>query len=267
MATLLELYSQQAEEARTGNIKRQKAVESIFDEIIKRYRPGGEFGKSYLQQLGAQKTRDVGAVSQSDISRGLFGIRPYGQEWESTVGAPSRLKLEDLMMERLSTAQLGKAEFLQKIEQPYPDYNSLMQTEASRASILQPRTFTRTYGGTYGASSFPDMFSIGGGGGGTAPNTSGSLDAQNQAALAERKRRAEAAIQPSTTTVSQSQIYSDLLAGEQAAAKQTATQTNSLQQSVLAKEDKPPSWTGNYSTWKKAMDEYNKRHGLPLTGY
>jgi len=143
MATtsLLDMYSKMANEAKTSNLARQKAVEAIFDEVISRYRPGGSFGQSYLKQLERQKVQDVSGAQQSDISSGLYGLRNRGNEWESTIGSSSRLKLEDLLMERLSTAQLGKASFLQSIENPYPDYNLLTQAYSSAA---RTPTTTRT---------------------------------------------------------------------------------------------------------------------------
>jgi len=123
-------------EARSANEARQGRIESIFDEVIARYGPGGSFGKSYLQQLGAQKTRDVGAETQGMISSGLYGTTTTAGipgKWEAEVGAPARLKLEDLMMERLSSAQLGKASFLERIQEPYPDYSALTQASAAGA--------------------------------------------------------------------------------------------------------------------------------------
>lgn len=136
MPTIEELiaqYSEREEEARAANIRRQEQVTSIFDEIIARYGPGGTYGAAAEALLGQQKIRDVGAVTQRDITRGLYGIRPYEQEWEAAVGAPARLRLEDIKMERLSQAQLGKAGFLERIEEPYPDYGALMQAVSAQA--------------------------------------------------------------------------------------------------------------------------------------
>ena len=138
MAGLLEeKFAQMSSEAKESNIERQKRIEAIFDEIIARYQPGGTFGKSYLQQLREQKVRDVGAETQSLISSGMYGTTTTAGlpgKWEAEVGAPARLKLEDVQMERLSSAQLGKASFLERIEEPYPDYNALMQASAAAAS-------------------------------------------------------------------------------------------------------------------------------------
>jgi len=41
---LIEQFSTKETEARASNIKRKEAIESIFDEIIARYGPGGTYG-------------------------------------------------------------------------------------------------------------------------------------------------------------------------------------------------------------------------------
>ena len=111
-------------QARAANEKRYAQAMAIYDEIITRYQPGGGFGKAALGQLEERKERDVGAETQAQISGGLFGTTAQaglGTKWEAEVGAPARLKLEDIMMERLSQAQLGKAGFIERREDVYPD--------------------------------------------------------------------------------------------------------------------------------------------------
>jgi hypothetical protein len=130
-------FTKIAQQQLTSNTKRQAQIESIIDEVIARYQPGGTFGKSYLQQLEGQKVRDVGAGTQQLISSGLYGTTTTAglpAKWEAEVGASARLKLEDIQMERLSQAQLGKASFLERIQEPYPDYSALMQASAAGAS-------------------------------------------------------------------------------------------------------------------------------------
>ena len=114
----------QYKEALAANEKRYAQAMAIYDEIISRYSPGGGFGKAALGQLEEQKVRDVGEETQAQISGGLFGTSVtagLGTKWESEVGAPARLRLEDIMMERLSQAQLGKAGFIERREDVYPD--------------------------------------------------------------------------------------------------------------------------------------------------
>lgn len=135
MPSIYEDYARLADQARLANLKRKEQVESIFDEIIQRYGPGGSFGAGYEAQLGRQKVQDVGTAEQRDISSGLFGLRDRGGEWEATTGAESRLRLEDLRMERLSQAQTGKAGFLERIEEPYPDQGALGQYAQAQATV------------------------------------------------------------------------------------------------------------------------------------
>ncbi len=185
--------------ARAANERRYAQAMSIYDEIIKRYQPGGTFGKAALGQLETQKVRDVGAETQQMISSGLYGTTTTAglpQKWESEVGAPSRLRLEDIMMERLSQAQIGKAGFIERREDVYPNVGAMagfaQQTAAARPSAPQKSL-----------ASFMSGFDVRNrGGGGTTSGAGQSplqlrLATENRArAEAERERRAQ-----TTTTV------------------------------------------------------------------
>jgi hypothetical protein len=164
MASLLEQLQAQKQAAKAANLKRYEQAMAIYDEIISRYRPGGEFGRAALGQLEKRKIRDVGKETQQLISSGLYGtttMAATGRRWEESVGGPERLKLEDIQMQRLSEAQIGKAGFIERREDIGPDYGMIAQL-ASQVGAAPQRTVTREYGRTYGASSFPDMFSIAG---------------------------------------------------------------------------------------------------------
>lgn len=109
---LLKDYEARVEEMQTTEAERYGKALAIYDEIISRYRPGGEFEKKYLGQLQKQKKREVASSTQSLASRGLYGTTlaaGLGRQWEEEVGAPARLELEDVLMQRLSSAQIGKA--------------------------------------------------------------------------------------------------------------------------------------------------------------
>jgi hypothetical protein len=159
---LLAQMQASAEESRLANIKRQQQVEAIFDEIIARYGPGGTYGAAAEALLEKRKVGDVGMGAQRLISSGLYGTEVGGgleRAWEAEVGAPARLQLEDIKMQRLSEAQIGKAGFLENIEQPYPDYGLIMQY------LAQAGAGGGGGGGVYG----------GYGGGGTAADWKGAL--------------------------------------------------------------------------------------------
>ena len=136
--TLADLYAQfqtQEEEARAANLERQRRIENIFETQLGMYAPGGPFEKAALAELAKTKIRDVSAAEQRDISSGLFGLRSRGTEWESAVGMPSRLRLEDIMQQRRSAVLSSQAGFLERIQTPYPDYSALIQAFAAQGSM------------------------------------------------------------------------------------------------------------------------------------
>lgn len=213
---LLNLFEKREESTRLSNLSRKDQVSKIYSDIIKRYEPGGAFGAGYEEQIQRQKVSDVGATAQRDISRGLYGIQPYEQEWEATTGASARLKLEDIRMERLSGAQSGMASFLERIEEPGPDYSSLLAASQSQGS------------GGGGGSSYgqyrplPTLAGRGSSGPSYAAGKSPlqlQLATRNQAALEEREKRSAAAGEASKGTV---------YTAEQAEAARTQTTPEAL---------------------------------------
>jgi len=133
---ILASFEKAQETATAANQKRYEQALAIYDEIIGRYGPGGTFMAGAEAELGRVKERDVSAEMAHSVSTGMYGTtRPgtAGRRWEAEVGAPSRLKLEDLRMERLSQAQIGKAGAVERVEDTYPDY-SMMAGLMSQAS-------------------------------------------------------------------------------------------------------------------------------------
>lgn len=126
---------QKEQAAKLENMKREDQITAIYDEIIRRYQPGGSFQQAGLAELEKQKKMDVGKSAQQMISGGLFNTEAaagLGRQWEATVGSGARLSLEDLMMGRLSSAQMGKANFLNSIESQYPDTSALQNAELAQ---------------------------------------------------------------------------------------------------------------------------------------
>lgn len=196
--------TQEYEAARAANERRYTQAMSIYDEIIKRYQPGGTFGQAALGQLEKQKVRDVGTETQQMISSGLYGTTTTAglpSKWEAEVGAPSRLRLEDIMMERLSQAQIGKAGFIERREDVYPDVGGY--AGYAQQTAAKPSTW-----GQYDPNYMTSLFGGGGGrGGGTAAGQSPlqlRLAAQNrERAEAEKERRAGTATTVGAGTYSQ----------------------------------------------------------------
>jgi len=197
---LLGQVQRAGEQARTANLKRYQEAMAIYDKIIARSRPGGAFERRGLAEIGRARVRGVGQETQQLISSGLYGTTTMagaGRRWEAEVGAPARGRLEDIMEQRVTAAQQAKAGFIERREDVYPDVSAYAQYAGAAAA--QPRTTTRTYGGTYGASSFPDMFAIPGeaGAASTAAPTAAPTAVYGagtyEATMAERQRRRQAA--------------------------------------------------------------------------
>jgi len=111
--------------ARRANLRREKEIRGYYDEMVGLYAPGGEFGKGYEAQLERAKTKDVATGTQQLISSGLYGTTTaagLGQTWEENVGAPARLRLEDLRMQKYADILGQKASFVERIQNEYPDY-------------------------------------------------------------------------------------------------------------------------------------------------
>ena len=124
-------FGQAAEKARVANIARQKRIEAMYSEMMARVKPGGVFEKRGLAGIERARVRGVGEETQQMISSGMYGTTTTAgipRRWEAEVGAPARMSLEDIMEQRRTAIQREKAGFLERIEEPYPDYTTLMST-------------------------------------------------------------------------------------------------------------------------------------------
>jgi len=133
---IMKMYESQYASASAANLRRYEQAMAIYDKIISTYGPEGGFGRAAEAEIEKQKVRDVAAEKQQRVTTGLYGTTPTGgieRGWEERVGAKARLTLEDIKMQRLSQAQLGKAGFIERVEDMYPDigpYLQMMQAAA-----------------------------------------------------------------------------------------------------------------------------------------
>ena len=120
----------QSASARRANIERRKQIEGMYDKMMGMVEPGGAFEKRGLGEIERARTKGVGQETQQMISSGMYGTTTaagVGRKWEADVGAPARLRLEDIMQQRQLGVMGQKAGFLERIEDVYPDYSSLLQ--------------------------------------------------------------------------------------------------------------------------------------------
>jgi len=122
--------SAQSASARRANIARQKRIEEMYDKMMGMVGPGGAFEKRGLAEIETARTKGVGGEMQQMISSGMYGTTTAAgvpKRWEAEVGAPARLRLEDIMQQRQLGVMGQKAGFLERIEDVYPDYSALLQ--------------------------------------------------------------------------------------------------------------------------------------------
>ena len=127
---LISQVGTQQASAKQANIERRKQIEAMYDKMMGMVGPGGAFEKRGLGEIEAAKTKGVGKETQQMISSGMYGTTTatgVGRKWEADVGAPARLRLEDIMQQRQLGVMGQKAGFLERIEDVYPDYSALLQ--------------------------------------------------------------------------------------------------------------------------------------------
>lgn len=122
---------QQADvEAKAANLARYKEAKGKYEQIETMFSPGGDFGKGYSAYLAQAKSEDVARGTQSLVSSGLYGTTQaagLGTQWEKQVGAPARLKLEDVRTEKYGEALRGTAGLIERREDVGPNYALIAQ--------------------------------------------------------------------------------------------------------------------------------------------
>ena len=138
------------ESANRANELRYQQAMSIYDDIISRSSKGGAFEKASLAGIEKQKTKGVGAATQHMIGSGLYGTTTaanLGKMWESDVSGPARLKLEDVMEQRRSSALRDQAGLIERKEDVGPSYSDIASLSGSMGSAsYAPQQTTPEHG-------------------------------------------------------------------------------------------------------------------------
>jgi len=149
--SLLRMFQEREAAALKANEERKAKIEAIYNELISQYETGGAFKTAGLADIEKAKAQAIGSGTQQMISSGMYGTTtaasiPMRAEAEA---GQQRLKLEDLLQQRVSEAKLGLAGFTERIDTPYPDYSMLMQAMMAQGS--QSGQQPMSYGGGGGA--------------------------------------------------------------------------------------------------------------------
>jgi hypothetical protein len=132
---LSDYYSQLEAGARTENLAAEKEVRGILGNQISRVSKDSPFYKAGVADIENQASSLVSGETQNLISSGLYGTTTASSiptRVANEFTRPARLKLEDLLLEKKSAAELNLAQFIERIERPYPDLSPLFQ--ASQAA-------------------------------------------------------------------------------------------------------------------------------------
>jgi len=136
-------YGQMETKAKADNIAREKEIRNIYANILNELSgSNASLRASGLKDIETQSKQLVGQETQQMISSGLYGTTTAAgipTKVASTFTQPARLKLEDLLSARKREVQLGLAGFVERIENPYPDYNALMQAKIAQTSQPKPQ--------------------------------------------------------------------------------------------------------------------------------
>ena len=152
--SILDTIQKLQDQTNAKNKAREDEVRAMLDEVIGMYRPGGTYGQGVEKQLDIERTKALSSGGQALISSGLFnttGFAGLSQQFEQQVGMPTRMKLEDLRMDKLQGALGQKAQFVTDIQDTAPDYRLLAElmreggASSTSTSGERARTFiTRT---------------------------------------------------------------------------------------------------------------------------
>jgi hypothetical protein len=138
LQSLYNNFSQREEEAKTSNLKRESEIRGIYADILNSISGSNDsLRASGLADIERQAGTLTGQETQGMISSGLYGTTTAAaipRNVAASFTQPSRIKLEDLLQGRKREAQLGLAGFVERIENPYPDYNTLMQAMIAQGS-------------------------------------------------------------------------------------------------------------------------------------
>lgn len=135
--SLLSNYTKLADQVRAANLKREQEIRGLYGGIIGQNTKDSLFYKAGMQDIETESQRLVGQETQGLISSGLYGTTTAASvptKVATQFTQPSRMKLEDILQQRKSEAQLGLAGFVERINEPYPDYSALMQAYTAMGS-------------------------------------------------------------------------------------------------------------------------------------
>lgn len=124
--SLVSGFEQRESAAIEANKARETEIRNMYAGLINQDQ--GAARAAGLSEIERGERQSLGQGMQQMISSGLFGTTTAAAlpTQVRRVGTEQRLKLEDMLTQRTNEAKLGLAGFVERIEQPYPDYQTLL---------------------------------------------------------------------------------------------------------------------------------------------
>jgi len=144
MSTISDLYSRYTSSLSNVPAYQPKAysppagtgdISEILDQLIARYKVGGEFGKEAETLQSIKKRKTLGSQKQALVSSGLSGSTVGAgleSKYEQEVGVPFGLGLEEERMKGLTGAATAKAGFMER----EADRQMSFQSEQERIKMM-----------------------------------------------------------------------------------------------------------------------------------
>ena len=140
---LIARFQEQQEAANAANEQRFQQGLQIFDQIIDQFKDGGSFLEATEAQLQRAGTKSVAKGTQALVSSGLAGTTQVGglqKKFEEEVGAPTRLRAQDIAAQRTGEALSAKAGFIERREDTGPDFATIASLAKSIGAGQQAQT-------------------------------------------------------------------------------------------------------------------------------
>jgi hypothetical protein len=133
-SSLMTDFEKREQAAIKANRAREKEIRDMYSQILNQdYGAARAAGESVIAR--GERT-SIGQGMQQLVSSGLFGTTTAAAlpSAAKRISTEQRLTLEDVLQQRTEATKKELASFIERIEQPYPDYGMLLQAIAAQSS-------------------------------------------------------------------------------------------------------------------------------------
>lgn len=128
-----------ASKAKKQQLRLFNQTQQIYNDLIKKYQPSGEYGQTYFDELNRAGQISKGRTAAQYLRAGIGGtsFADVNAQYERNVGRPERRKLEDILMERRTDLQREKVNALSQYQFVGPSYQDIASAYSGVGTGLQ----------------------------------------------------------------------------------------------------------------------------------